>query len=137
MSGQPFPTQSQSLTLILTPNSTLTLALTLVTLLTLASTLTLTATLALTLTLSATRSLKLIPVLTALSTPTGVDTAPGAGGGKQPVARGGEKKPRKHPLGLRVLWAGGQVGCTSSVRVSVCVCVCARVGVRIGVCVCV
>ena len=129
MSGQPFPTHSPSLTLILTPNPTLTLALTLVTLLTLAPTLNLTTTLTLTLTLSATRSLNLIPDLTALSTPTGVDTAPGAGGGKQPVARGGEKKPRKHPLGLRVLWAGGQVGCTSSVRVGVCVCVCACVWV--------
>ena len=137
MPGKPFPTQSQSLFLILTPNSTLTLTLTLVTLLTLAPTLTLTTTLTLTLTLSATRSLNLIPELTAPSTPSAVDTAPGAGGGKQPVARGGEKKPRKLPLGLCVLWAGGQVGCTSSVRVGVHVCVCARVGVRIGVCVCV
>ena len=135
MSGQPLPSQPPSLTRLLTPK-TLTLALTLILPLALAPTLTLTTTLTLTLPLPS-APLNLIPDLTALFTPTGVDIAPGAGRGKQPVARGGGKKPREHPLGLRVLLAGGQVGCTSSARVSVCVCVCARVGKRVGVCACV
>ena len=91
VSGQTLPSQSPSLTRLLTPNPTLTLALTLIFLLNLATILTLTTTPTLTSPLLSTRPLNLNQALTAPPTPTGVDIAPGAGRGKQPVARGGGK----------------------------------------------
>ena len=90
--GQTFSTQTLSLTLTLTPTFTPTLVLTFARPLTLVPTLTLDTTLSPALTLPATRTLRSNPNTTLSSTPPGVESAPGAGGGKQPLARWGEQK---------------------------------------------
>ena len=136
--GQTFSTQSLSLNLTLTPTLTPTLVLTLARPPSLAPTLTLATTLSPALTLPAKRTLTSIPHTTLPSTSPGVEPAPGAGGGKQPLARRGEKKKTsKHPVALRAPRVGEEAGRISGARMNVCVCVCVRMGERVGVCACV
>ena len=87
--GQTFSTQSLSLNLTLSPTLTQTVVLTLVRPLNLAPTLTLATTLSPALTLPANRMLSSIPNTSLPSTLTGVEPAPGVGGGKPPLARWG------------------------------------------------